>query len=173
VPESRRQSTQSQPQAQQFIDKRDPGVSNEIWGQLQVDKKAEADAANAMAEEIRQAQNNMEQAIRAEGRNRAAAQAALQAEAAAKDAAERQRVKHQREELERKLQAANAERQRLVQEINRKMAEKRRRKEAEAKVQTTLRNMGVCVQGYQWIKQPSGYRCRGGAHFIYNSQLGI
>jgi hypothetical protein len=173
VPGSRRQRIQSQPQAQHPIDNRDPGVPNAIWGQLQADEKAEADAAKAMAEEIRQAQNKMNRAIQAEERVRAAAQASIMAESAARNAAERQRVKRQREELERRQRAANAERVRLVQELNRKKAEERRRTEAEAKVQATLRDMGVCVQGYQWVKQSYGYRCRGGGHFIDNSQLGI
>jgi hypothetical protein len=36
-----------------------------------------------------------------------------------------------------------------------------------------LRQMGVCVAGFRWIKQASGYRCAGGTHYISNSQLGV
>ena len=50
--------------------------------------------------------------------------------------------------------------------------EERRRKE-EARVQHKLREMGVCVAGFRWIKQSSGYRCAGGSHFISNAALGI
>lgn len=44
-------------------------------------------------------------------------------------------------------------------------------KEEEEKKQQKLRQMAVCVQGYQWIKQAGGYRCAGGSHFVSESQL--
>lgn len=36
--------------------------------------------------------------------------------------------------------------------------------EREAQVQQKLIVMGVCFQGYRWIKQSNGYRCAGGSH---------
>lgn len=41
----------------------------------------------------------------------------------------------------------------------------------EERIQKKLRDLGVCVQGFPWIKQSSGYRCAGGGHFMHNSQL--
>ena len=37
-----------------------------------------------------------------------------------------------------------------------------------------LRELGVCVAGFQWQKiGDSGYRCAGGSHFISSAQLGL
>jgi len=141
--------------------------------QLQADKKAQGDTAKVMEKEIHLLQTKMKPAVQLEQRNGAAARASVEAEAAAKDAAACREAKRRREDLERKAQAAKAECDRLVQALNRKKEEEKKRKEAEVKVQTTLRGMGVCIQGYQWVKQPNGYRCRGGAHFISNDRLGI
>jgi hypothetical protein len=49
--------------------------------------------------------------------------------------------------------------------------EEEQKRREEERIQQKLRNLGVCVQGYPWIKQPSGYRCAGGFHFIHDSQL--
>jgi hypothetical protein len=51
-------------------------------------------------------------------------------------------------------------------------AEAARRKE-EVRVQAKIREMGMCVAGYRWIKEAYGYRCAGGSHFLDNAQLGI
>jgi hypothetical protein len=45
------------------------------------------------------------------------------------------------------------------------------KREEEARAQEKLRSMRVWVQGYKWIKQGSGYRCAGGAHFIHENAL--
>ncbi|KAG2072160.1 hypothetical protein BDR04DRAFT_1097127 [Suillus decipiens] len=47
--------------------------------------------------------------------------------------------------------------------------EKRRREEAQA--QHTLWEIGACAAGFRWIKQPQGYRCACGFHFISNDQF--
>jgi hypothetical protein len=57
--------------------------------------------------------------------------------------------------------------------LKQKQQEEERRKREEARVQQKLREMGVCVAGFRWIKQSQGYRCAGGTHFISNDQLGI
>lgn len=152
---------------------RDSGVSDAAWNQLQADRRAQEQARNALESQLRQAQQRMQQAIREEEKKRAAERAALAAEAAAKDMAARQEAQRKREQIQRQQQAAAVERQRLANEFKAKQAEKDRKKREEMKIQGNLRKMGVCVQGYQWIKQPHGYRCAGGANFIGNSQLGI
>ncbi|KAI9729943.1 MAG: hypothetical protein M1834_006140 [Cirrosporium novae-zelandiae] len=94
-----------------------------------------------------------------------------------KAAAERRLQEEYEETLlkaEQLRQAKEAEaRKKALEELERirREAEEKRRKEALA--QEKLRNMGVCVQGFQWIKQGSGYRCAGGAHYISNDRLGI
>ena len=153
--------------------KRDSGVSDDIWEQLQADEKMQAEVVKKTAEEIGQTQKKMKWAIQDQERIETTLQASHQAEAAASDAAARQEAKRQREALEHKQRKAKAARERLVNALKRKQEEEQKKKDAERKVQATLGNMGVCVQGYQWVKQPHGYRCRGGAHFISNGQLNI
>jgi hypothetical protein len=168
-----RRNNTSQPQLQQPLDRRDDSVSDAVWQQLQVDKQAAERAAKALENEIREVQKKMRQAIQDEERKLAAVRAAQQAEAMAKDIAARQEAQRQREEHERREQAARVARQKLAEALRLKKAAEERKKREEVKAQTALRSMGVCVQGYQWVKQPGGYRCRGGAHFVSNSQLRI
>jgi len=141
--------------------------------QLQADQKAKADAAKAKEEEIRKAQEDMVKAIQKEERDRAATQAALQAEATAADAAAIHKAKSHRGRMESQERAAKATRERMAQALNRMKEQEAKRKETEAKAQASLRRMGVCPQGYQWVKMLHGYRCRGGAHFISNDKLGV
>jgi predicted ribosome quality control (RQC) complex YloA/Tae2 family protein len=101
---------------------RDAGVSDDVWEELQRDRRA-AEACIQKLEEVAQ------------------------------------RVREAEEE----------ERRQLAEEL-RQMEEARREEEA---VQRKIQEMGVCVSGYAWIQQESGYRCQGGAHFLDNSQLGI
>jgi hypothetical protein len=44
-------------------------------------------------------------------------------------------------------------------------------REREKDCQKKIRMMGVCVAGYQWVRQGNGYRCAGG-HWISDAQLG-
>ncbi|EPQ56110.1 hypothetical protein GLOTRDRAFT_7992, partial [Gloeophyllum trabeum ATCC 11539] len=59
---------------------------------------------------------------------------------------------------------------RLKEAIKRQKETKQRQ---EALVQQKIRDMGVCEQGYAWIKEEGGYRCAGGSHFLSNSEIGI
>jgi hypothetical protein len=89
----------------------------------------------------------------------------LRKEAADAEARRRYEEAKRREErlrLERELEQAR---------IAAARREAERQKREEAAKQAKLRQMGVCVQGFQWIKQAGGYRCAGGAHFIHDSQL--
>ncbi|KAI9773258.1 MAG: hypothetical protein M1839_002170 [Geoglossum umbratile] len=79
-------------------------------------------------------------------------------------------------ELKRKLEEARIREllARQARDRARAAAEKgERRRQEEVRVQTKLRDMGVCPAGYQWIKQAGGYRCAGGSHFVTNGQLGV
>jgi len=75
---------------------------------------------------------------------------------------ERLRAAREREERENE--------RRRVEEQMELMRESQRRDQV---AQKKLREMGVCVAGYQWIKQSGGYRCAGGSHFITDGQLGF
>ena len=64
------------------------------------------------------------------------------------------------------------EQERLRHEhFRRQKEDAKARQEHEKKMQQKLREMGVCCQGFRWIKQSAGYRCAGGSHFIANAAL--
>ncbi|OCL14801.1 putative AAA family ATPase [Glonium stellatum] len=147
-------------------DQRDPGVSDDVWARLQLDKQA------AVAREK-------------EYQDLLAEKAKLEAEQARKQKEEEEfaRKKKEEEELEqRRLQEQQAreeelqQRKRREEELARLERERQRREEEKRKeeaIQRKIRSMGVCVQGFQWIKQCSGYRCAGGTHFLSDAQLGL
>ncbi|PBK69035.1 P-loop containing nucleoside triphosphate hydrolase protein [Armillaria solidipes] len=155
------------------VDARDPGVSDAVWNQLQMDKAAEIEAAKRLEEDIRKAKEAMAEAARKEAEER---ERALQLELAAareRDFLKQQELKRQREAQRLKELRAREERERREAELQaRKEAEEKARKE-DQKAQAKLRDMGVCVAGFRWIKQGDGYCCAGGSHFVSNAQLGI
>ena len=65
-----------------------------------------------------------------------------------------------------------AERERAAAALKQIRQEQERKKREEERIQQKLRNLGVCIQGYQWIRQPTGgYHCAGGFHFVFDIQL--
>jgi hypothetical protein len=153
--------------------KRDSGVSDAVWEQLQRDKqaarkkeeqyqnfiKASTDAAND-AKALQQKQQTSEQAFQQAIKDNDH-QLVLQE---AKRLREEARLGH---EIERRAQA-----ERLAGlEGLRKAVEEERRKEAKAQQQ--LRTLGICPMGFRWIKQNGGYRCSAGGHFVTDSELGL
>jgi hypothetical protein len=77
---------------------------------------------------------------------------------------------HQREAARIRQMEGKVAREKALAALKKKQ-EKEERKYEEAHVQQSLQRMGVCSVGYRWIKQPQGYRCAGGTHFISNDQL--
>lgn len=133
---------------------RDAEVTDDVWKQLQKDVVAAAALTLKLIDVKRRlaaAEADRRRAEEEEARQLAAADAAQQARAKAVADAARKRAQ---------ALAADAQRR-----------EEARRKEE--RVQERIREMGVCNQGYKWIKQASGYRCAGGSHYISDSQLGI
>ncbi|KAK0489357.1 P-loop containing nucleoside triphosphate hydrolase protein, partial [Armillaria novae-zelandiae] len=152
-------------------DARDPGVSDAVWNQLRLDKAAEIEAAKRLEEDIRQAEEAKAEAARKEAEEK---QRALQLELAAareRDFFKQQELKREREVQRLKELRAREERERREAELQaRREAEEKARKE-DQKAQAKLREMGVCVAGFRWIKQGDGYRCAGGFHFVSNAEL--
>lgn len=164
---------QRQPQ-QQRGPGRDPGVADEVWRQLQADKRAASEAAKRADTEIRGLQRALQVAAERERKQKAEAVALAQAQAQARDAAEKAELKRRHEEARLREIVAARERERKAAELRRRREEEARRKQQEAVVQTKLRSMGVCVAGFQWIRSGgAGYRCEGGTHFVSNATLGI
>ncbi|KAJ7650276.1 P-loop containing nucleoside triphosphate hydrolase protein [Roridomyces roridus] len=129
---------------------RDNGVSDEIWRQLEIDKEAARNALKLEQEEIERKKRELEEAKKQEE-------------------ARKQEVQREAERAKANLLAIK--RKILEQELARKQREAEERRQREAAAQRALQRMGVCVQGFQWIKQAGGYRCAGGAHYITDEQL--
>lgn len=136
---------------------RDPDVTDATWEQLQRDGKA-AEEARRRSDEAMDIFEDEEQT---------AAQQAKAIEHAMRNP--HNDGDGELEELKRRREAARLQelRARAARE-----AEAKRRAE-EARVQAKLQQIGRCVAGFAWIKQATGYRCAGGAHFVTNAALGL
>ncbi|KAE8380077.1 P-loop containing nucleoside triphosphate hydrolase protein [Aspergillus bertholletiae] len=141
-------------------DPRDAGVSDDIWNQLQLDK-LQAQQLEQADQVLLQAQQQLEDKLK---QQQDPAEGSSKNDSATLCAHEKERIRH---ELERRRYGEELEKLRK----KRAQMEERRRKESQAQIK--LRQMGVCVMGYQWINQGGGYRCAGGSHWVSNAQLGI
>jgi hypothetical protein len=126
---------------------RDYGVTDEVWYQLQEDKRAAEEAKREGLER----EESLQKEVNEPNRREEEAQAEASKQVHPNNTGEEDELMKQRE-------LARLERIRRLEE---------------ARIQQKLREMGVCVAGYKWVKQASGYRCEGGSHFISNQQLGI
>lgn len=137
---------------------RDAGVSDEVWARLEIDKKKALEAEEhyhdtvarlraAEEEDAKTLQQQMQDMLKLKG-------------SSSKDA--EMRLKLEQERLAHEI--ARRQRDEELEALERKRRE-------EVRAQKKLRQMGVCVAGFQWIKQASGYRCAGGSHFVSNEAL--
>jgi DNA polymerase III delta prime subunit len=129
--------------------KRDPGVSDEVWEQLERDKHtmiAKEREFCRLQEEKRQYEESIKEFIHAE-----------------KAAADEE----ERSTREQARIAAELERRRRDEELA--AIKKERQKEMEK--QKKLKVLGLCPMGYQWTKQASGYRCAGGSHTLSDASI--
>lgn len=147
---------------------RDEGVSDAVWQQLQKDKMDATIQAGRAAQMIQDQEEAHLVALKAE--KRARQEAAKLKEIQAKNEAEALKLQRLREQARIREMEAKAERERIRREWERR---KREEEEKEQVAQSRLRQMGVCVAGFNWIKQRGGYRCAGGSHWVDDSQLGI
>ncbi|KAG6919535.1 hypothetical protein DXG01_005125 [Tephrocybe rancida] len=151
-------------------DQRDQGVSDAIWNHLEACKRAARERETREAEQEANLKRFIAKQAELERKQKAAAEALERA--AARDEADRQEYQHQLEAARLAQKKAQEEKQRLTAALQAKRKREAEQKKKEEATQKKLREMGVCVQGYRWIKQPgSGYRCAGGAHFISDRQL--
>ncbi|CZT07317.1 related to stage V sporulation protein K [Rhynchosporium graminicola] len=150
---------------------RDPGVSDETWAELEQDKRLAKLAAEKYEQEILEAK----QALRLANIAQKAAEVAMiehQRLLAKNEAAANELLKRREEARIREVEArALAERLRKTLELKIELEKSKRKMEEQ--VQVKLRQMGVCIMGYRWIKQAGGYRCAGGSHYVSDGQLGI
>jgi len=179
---------------------RDAGVSDEIWAQLQLDKKLaklHLQRLEAMKREQQKAAEIAQEAEReaahqveiARGQQEAALTALhelegkIAAEAGAKAEAlrvEQTKIQAQAlsalkkcEEERIKMLEARAQRELILKELERREIVERDRIKKEQQVQAKLRQLGVCSAGFRWTKQSGGYRCSGGFHWVTDGELGM
>ena len=169
--ETKSQESELQEPTSDLVSGRDPGVPEDVWLQLQADKKALEEREKREAEEREQREQKLREAVQRE-QELQELQKRL-AEAVAKDAKERDELMRQREQARLQALAERVKRARIRAEIEARRKEEEKRRKEEARVQAKIRDMGVCPVGFRWIKQVDGYRCAGGAHFLTNGQLGI
>lgn len=153
--------------------KRDSGVSDAVWDQLQQDQRAAQLKEEQYQQLLKVNQNSKEDLKLLEQKEEALERGFQQAVQQDQDQAALQEAKRLREEARLEHEEERRALEELVEEIERKRRaeEEERRKEAQA--QQKLREMGVCPVGYRWIKQASGYRCAGGSHFVSEAELGL
>ena len=129
---------------------RDPGISDAVWEQLQRDKQA-AEEAQRGSDEAMDISEDEERTTADKGK---AIEQTLENPPKCGD--------DELEELKRRREAAR------LQELRARAA-----RAEEERVQSKLQQLGNCVAGFAWIKQATGYRCAGGAHFVTNAALGL
>ncbi|RAL15897.1 P-loop containing nucleoside triphosphate hydrolase protein [Aspergillus homomorphus CBS 101889] len=145
---------------------REAGVTDEDWIQLEKDKVA---AKQDEKDYLRMTEEMEKQTKELLSLKEKETQAARAVEEARQQQNERLRVRFEQERVRCKMERRRQEAIARELEIKRQtLAEARRKDQA---TQAKLRSMGVCVQGYRWIKRPGGYKCEGGGHFVPNSQL--
>jgi hypothetical protein len=133
-----------------FKAKRDPGVSDAVWEQLERDKHAMV----AKEREFRRLQEEKwQEAKRIEDLKRAEQEAA--------------------DEEERRMR----EQERIAAELERRRKEAilaaiEKERETEKQRQKMVQQLGCCPMGYMWIKGAGGYRCAGGSHWLDDAMLG-
>ena len=131
---------------------RDAGVSDDVWSALTADKQKAIDAeryfdqivSSYMEQERHRQDQNDEPISSIEEDNDPATRAA--------------RLRREQERVR-------------CEQLRREKEEMERQREHEVRMQGKLRKMGVCSQGFRWIKQASGYRCAGGSHYVSDAAL--
>lgn len=144
------------------ISERDTGVTDEVWDQLEKDKIV---AEEREAEYLRVVQNEQEHKKELQRLKEEEDRVARQVHEAKEQEKEDLRRCHEQARL---LHENERRKQEEIEKKRQALAEARRKEQAN---QEKLRKMGVCVVGYRWIKQPGGYGCAGGAHWISDAQL--
>jgi len=139
-----KQSARSSPQ-------RDPGVSDEIWQQLQrnvaeeIALKEAEQAFLAIQEREYQTRKSAEEAIAAELRR-------LEEEKRLADEKRRKEIEAQLREEQKRIEAALKARREAEERLRKEREEAERKKREEVAVQKKIRDMGICPMGYKWIK---------------------
>lgn len=150
---------------------RDLGVPDAIWEQLQADKEAHELEQQQEAAELRRREDDLAKA-KAEEAEKARALQEL-AKQRVEDEAARREIELKQEAARLAEQKAREARERMLAELERARREQERKRQREERAQKKLKEMGVCVAGFRWIKQTGGWRCAGGSHFVGDKDVGV
>jgi ATPase family protein associated with various cellular activities (AAA) len=164
--------------SQTFKDiQRDPGVSDSVWNDFQTAIAASSAAERAAAAAIVQQEQALaklrddEEARRQEAEN--LAQELERAEREKKERAVLEELKRRREAERLRELAAKRAKEEAEARLKKAQEEVAKKRELERQAQKKLNEMGVCSAGYRWYRHGSGWRCRGGYHFVSDGQLGL
>ena len=151
-----------------YTEPRDAGVSDVIWATLELDKQRAADDEKRYADLIaRQTYLEDEQMeydfVEASYDNEKATDGGND------ESDNEERRRREQERLAREILRRQKGEELAKLRGEREETERKRREEQQS--QRKLRQMGVCPVGYRWIRQPDGYRCAGGSHFVSNQVL--
>ncbi|KAJ8121165.1 hypothetical protein ONZ43_g2319 [Nemania bipapillata] len=160
------------PISQDDSSQRDPGVSDEVWQQLQRDI-VEQKAIEQARESFMAAQEQEYEIHRAAEEARRKELQRLEEEKRKADEERRREIEEQLRKEKQRMEAALKARRAAEEKLRKAREDAEKRKREEAMVQQKIRDMGICPQGFRWIRQGGGYRCAGGGHYLSNYQLGI
>jgi hypothetical protein len=145
---------------------RDKFVTDVEWNQLQKGKAAVESGEKDYLEMTERGRKQRKELLRLKDEEN---KAALAVEEAKRQQDQESMIHLEGERLKLEIERREQEAIYRKLEIKKKALVEARRKEQA--IQGKLRGMGVCVQGYQWIKQTGGYRCAGGSHWVSDAQL--
>ncbi|KAL9620613.1 MAG: hypothetical protein Q9160_004867 [Pyrenula sp. 1 TL-2023] len=152
---------------------RDPGVSDTVWQALQLDKQAASARAKAfsdLSDQEKTLAQNLHDAESAEKKETAQPHPDPNEDNDNDDDdEEKKRLEAARLRRVKEMRAMQEKMEKLKRERERQQEERRKEEVAQMK----LRQMGVCVAGFRWIKQRGGYRCAGGTHWVGDKELGV
>ncbi|KAF2719589.1 hypothetical protein K431DRAFT_321612 [Polychaeton citri CBS 116435] len=166
-------SPDSAPTEHPQTDMRDPKL--QLDKHLAVERKKPLKEAVALRARLEDEQAEQERLDAEFERKRIEAERAFQAAVAAQqkqneeDMETRRRLEQERIACE----LARRKRQEELETLRREVEEWQKEQMREMVAQQKLRQMGICVAGFRWIKQTAGYRCAGGAHWVLDQQLGL
>ncbi|RYP80552.1 hypothetical protein DL769_002400 [Monosporascus sp. CRB-8-3] len=151
---------------------RDPGVSDKIWQQLQ--RNIAEEMALKQAEEMFIAAQQRECETQREAEEaRLEEVRRLEEEKRLANEKRRKDIEEELREEKRRIEAALKAKREAEEKLRNAQEELEKKRRQELAVQKKIREMGICPQGFRWIREGGGYRCAGGSHHLSNSQLGI